>query len=205
MKNEFIRIDLHIHTPESSCYNGTKDNATYLDILRAAKAKNLSIIAISDHNSIEGYVRLLEIKEVLLKQMATLSASTDPIQTKKTLDKVKKDLSLFEGIKILPGVEFEVKNNVHMLVIFDDIYPIGKIRKFLFDGGYDDRSFGRESTSVVANWDVLELYEEAKKCDCIVIDAHTDSDKGLWKTISKGGFRARSFRSDQLCAVCYKN
>jgi len=56
MPDDFVRIDLHIHTPASSSdYKGPKDDGEYLRILRKAKSQKLAVIAITDHNTIEGY------------------------------------------------------------------------------------------------------------------------------------------------------
>jgi hypothetical protein len=49
------------------------------------------------------------------------------------------------------------------------------------------------------------LFEESAKYDCIVIDAHTDSNKGILTTIRPGIPRAKCFSSPNLCAICYKN
>jgi predicted metal-dependent phosphoesterase TrpH len=54
MNEEFIKFDLHIHTPKSKCYTGDKDDGEFLRIIQKAKDEGLKIIAITDHNSIEG-------------------------------------------------------------------------------------------------------------------------------------------------------
>ena len=68
MQDDFVKIDLHIHTPASSCYKGTKDDDEYLKIVRTAKEKGLKIVAITDHNSISGYKKIKEIKTGLERQ-----------------------------------------------------------------------------------------------------------------------------------------
>lgn len=68
-KEEFVKVDLHIHTPASICYKGKKDDEEYLRILRTAKKKDLRVIAITDHNSILGYNSLLRLKTKLLAQL----------------------------------------------------------------------------------------------------------------------------------------
>ena len=45
-------MDLHLHTPASSDYPVA--DVSYLDILRAAEARGLDIIAFSDHNTVAG-------------------------------------------------------------------------------------------------------------------------------------------------------
>lgn len=204
-KDEFVKIDLHIHTPASSCYKGKKDNEEYLHILRQAKKKKLKIIAITDHNSILGYKKLKTLKANLLEGKITLSKITDSKQTKLKLNDIKKKLKMFEDILILPGVEFEVSNGIHLLVVFSETVQLEQMQKFLIEGGYEKETFGKEEPMTRAKWDIFDLYEESKKYDCILIDAHTDSDKGIWKTVPRGRTRANCFRDAQLCAVGFKN
>ncbi|MCX6164211.1 MAG: putative DNA binding domain-containing protein, partial [Ignavibacteriae bacterium] len=60
-------------------------------------------------------------------------------------------------------------------------------------------------TTKLSNWSILNLFEETRKYDCILIDAHTDSDKGIFNTIPHGRLRAACFSSDQLHGICYNN
>lgn len=49
-KADFRKSDLHIHTPESTCYNDM--SVTPGEIVDAAVAAGLEVIAITDHNSV---------------------------------------------------------------------------------------------------------------------------------------------------------
>lgn len=197
--------DIHIHTPASKCYEGTKDEAGYIEIIKAAKRKKLDIIAISDHNSIEGYAKLIEQKSKILNEIDTLNTLSDSEQAHKRIKELKKILSLFDGILILPAIEFEVNNGIHLLVVFNPKTSLTRIRQFLEDGGYNHESFGFEKSETISNWSIFDLYEEVKKYDCLVIDGHTDSDKGILNTIPKGNTRAHAFKNTSLSGVCYKN
>jgi len=205
MEEDFVKIDLHIHTPASSDYKGQKNDDEYLRILRQAKAQGLKIISFTDHNSIEGYKALVQLRERITSEKRSLSSITDSEQAKSRLRILENDLEVFNNILILPGIEFEVSNGIHLLVIFNDTVPVEQITKFLIDGGYSPDDFGTEITSNRSNWDIFTLFEQAKKYDCIVIDAHTDSNKGIYNTIPAGTTRANCFRSPQLSAVCYKS
>lgn len=205
MQEDFVKIDLHIHTPASSCYKGAKTDDSYLRILHKAHAKGLRIIAITDHNSIEGYKQLLKIKERMTDKKRFLSTITDSKQAKSQLKSLKSDLEIFKSILILPGIEFEVSNGIHLLVIFNDNTPVDQISRFLADGGYRPDNFGAEVPPIRSKWDIFRLFEESTKYDCIIIDAHTDSNKGILDTIPPGTTRADCFSSPQLSAVCYKN
>ncbi len=205
MENDFVKVDLHIHTPASSCYKGKRSNDEYLRILRQAKAQELKVISFTDHNSIEGYKDLLKLKEQIISEKHSLSLITDSEQTKSRLQILEKDLEIFDDILILPGIEFEVNNGIHLLIIFNDTVTVDQLTKFLIDGGYSPKYFGTEEPSNQSNWDIFTLFEESKKYDCVVIDAHTDSDKGILNTIRQGIPRANCFRSPSLSAVCYKS
>ena len=205
MEDNFVKIDLHIHTPSSSCYKGEKSDDEYLRILGKAKAEELKIISFADHNSIEGYKKLFQIKDKLISEKSSLSLITDSDQAKSRLQTIEKELKAFDDILVLPGIEFEVRNNVHLLVIFNKNVPLEQINKFLLDGGYGPENFGSETPSSLSNWDIIAFFEESKNYDCIVIDAHTDSNKGIYNTITTGALRANCFKSPQLSAVCYKN
>lgn len=202
MAKDFIKIDLHIHTPASDCYKGESSDDEFLKILKRAKAENLKIIAVTDHNSIEGYLQYLKIRHNLINRKNELM-SHQLAESSEEIKRIERELSLFDEIIILPGIEFEVKNNVHMLIIFNPNTPIERLYKFLYDSGY--RDFGKESPTVVSNWDILDLYDNSRKYDCIIIDAHTDSNKGIWNTIAHGSYRASCFTSPHLYAIGYKS
>ena len=204
-QEDFVKVDLHIHTPASHDYKGARNENEYLQILREAKSKSLRIIAITDHNSIEGYKAILKLKDKLSSQRESLSSITDSEQTRKSLRLIEGNLSLFDDLLILPGIEFEVNNGIHLLIIFSNDVPLQRIEKLLLDGGYTPTSFGEKEPSVIPNWDIFAFYEESRKYDCIIIDAHTDSTKGILDTIPKGMARANCFRSPQLYAVCYNS
>ena len=205
MDNDFYKVDFHIHTPASSCYKGEKTDEEYLRILEKAKTQKLKVIAITDHNTIEGYKNILKIKSDLLLKKDNLSSITDSKQVKLEIEEVKNKLSVFNNILILPGIEFEVRTNVHMLIVFNPNTPVNTIERFLYEGGYNEISFGKENPPTLANWDVIELYNNSKKYDCIVIDAHTDVDKGMFKVIQPGSYRANCFKSDCLQAIGYRS
>jgi predicted HTH transcriptional regulator len=205
MKNEFVQIDLHIHTPSSSCYKGPKEDNEYLEIIKKAKELDLKIIALTDHNSISAYKKIFQLKSELERNKLAYEKISDSAQVKKELSLIQSKLDLFNGILILPGIEFEVSNGVHVLIIFNNKTPITKIDNFLFEGGYEPDQHGAEVPTKLPNWDIIRLLEETKKYDCLVIDAHTDSDKGILNVIPKGKLRANCFCSDQLLGVCYKS
>lgn len=205
METEFKKVDLHIHTPMSDDYRGDKeDDEEYLRILRKAKLKHLSIIAITDHNSVEGYRKIRDLERSLAKEKARLLA-TKSSQSTTRLTSIEKDLSLFKNILILPGVELELRDCIHILVIFNNSTPVDVIYRFISDAGYKPSDFGKVSPSTLQHWDIFSLYDESKKYDCLVIDAHTDSTKGIWDTLRRSMARANALKSPQLVALCYRS
>jgi hypothetical protein len=202
-KASFHKIDLHIHTPASKCYRGRKENEEYVRILEKAKKSNISIIAITDHNSIEGYSKIMDLRNQFEKELAEDSSQADRHSTK--FRKKSKILRLFSEITILPGVEIEVRDGVHFLVIFSQQTPLENIIKLLSDCGYKKDAYGFPDPPILPNWDVLTFYEEVKKYNCLVIDAHTDSTKGIYNTISNGKYRSLCFKSEFLNGICYKS
>ena len=205
MAKDFVKIDLHIHTPASSCYRGKNDDDEYIKIVERAAKHSLRIISLTDHNSIEGYRRLMQIRQTLIEQSKALMDVKESSLAKTKLSSIQGKLALFDRVLILPGVEFEVNNGIHLLVLFNNSYPVESIERFLMDGGYDKESYGKENPTGLSRWDILDLLTESKKHDCIVIDAHTDSDKGILNTVPSGTLRASCFRSSQLVAVAYNN
>lgn len=206
MKNNncFYRIDLHIHTPASKCYRGENTDDEFLNILKKAKKEKLEIIAITDHNTIEGYEKLIVIKDEIQKDLEKKQYSRNLTDENKLI--LENKLKLFNEILILPGIEFETMDNVHLLVVFNpNTSDIDTIKDFLIAGGYDKDSFGFHDAIKIANWNILALYQATLNYDCFIIDAHSDSSKGIYNTIKPGKYRAKCFNDEQLVAIAYKS
>jgi PHP family Zn ribbon phosphoesterase len=208
MQANFIKVDLHIHTPASkSCYklSGVDYDTEFFDILFRAKEQNIKLISFTDHNSIQGYKHLINIKSKLLNQKNSLEQITDSEQSKKLLKQNKLLLDLLDDVRVLPGIEFEVNNCIHLLIIFSEDTQIEQIEQFLSDGGYSSDNYGLERPNILSKWDIFSFFEASKKYKCIIIDAHSDSDKGILKTIPPGTAKAACFSSPQLNAISCSN
>jgi len=202
--NGFHKIDLHIHTPASKCYSGKNTDDEFLNIVKKAKKEKLKIIAITDHNSIEGYEKLIFIKDKIKKDLEEKQYISNLTSEDKLI--LEKKLKMFNEVLILPGIEFETMDNVHLLVVFNpDTSDIDTIKNFLIKGGCDKDSFGFHDTIKTANWNILELYQATLNYDCFVIDAHSDSSKGIYNTIKPGTYRAKCFNDEQLLAIAYNS
>ncbi|MDD4309427.1 MAG: putative DNA binding domain-containing protein [Candidatus Cloacimonetes bacterium] len=200
---DFVRVDLHIHTPASiKCYEGNKGESEYLDILRTAVEKQIKLIAITDHNTIHGYKELLKIKQKLIKERDD-ATRIDGVQINRTIEQIDSDLNLFEQVTILPGVELETQDCIHLLVIFNPDKPIGDIEDILHQAGYSSDP-PLENDDYMSNWNLISTLNHLDKLDCICLDAHTDCKKGIYHD-TKHEYRSRSLSHSRLNGVCYCN
>lgn len=197
------RAELHLHTPSSSCYKGPKTDDEYLKIVEAAHNSKIDILAVTDHNSINGYKKITELHQKIANEYTALASINDSKEAKAKAKQLYQTLMAFETILLIPGVEFEVNNGIHLLVLFNPDTPLSTIEQFLSDGGYDEKTRGKENDAF-SIWSVFDLYKESKKYDCIVIDAHSDSSKGIYNTL-EGQPRIHAFADSSLLGICYKS
>lgn len=198
-----FRAELHVHTPSSSCYKGPKTDDEYLKIIEIASEKKIDILAITDHNSIKGYSRIQSLWQKTKNEYNALVGISDSKEAKAKAKLLKRTLDAFDSLLLLPGVEFEVNNGIHLLVLFNPEISIATIEDFLKEGGYEENTFGREN-DVFSNWSIFDLYKESKNYDCVVLDAHSDSTKGVFNTLT-GQARVHAFTDSALAGICYKN
>lgn len=119
--------DFQVHTPESHLNNqfGADWDAYVQGLFRAAMAKGLAVIAVTDYFTIDGYKTL---KNVYLSDRAKMAALFSPDE----IEKIK-------AITVLANVEFRLRNivndsRVNAHVIFSDEVPIRDIEEnFLHD------------------------------------------------------------------------
>lgn len=204
-EEKFVGVDFHVHTPASNCYKGTKCDDEYLNILRKYLSKNIRVIAITDHNTLKGYRKLCILKEELNNKYKVLNEYSERhSELKEELNRILLDIDLFKKILILPGVEFESNPGIHLLLIFDPKSDLDKVERFLENAGYDYEMQGLEKPETICKIDVLDVLNSASSLEAIVIAAHVDSDKGIYK-LEGGLYRAQIFRSSQLTAISYNN
>ncbi len=203
MEEKFIKVDLHIHTPASPCYSGNRaDPQEYFGILRKAVEEGIGVIAITDHNTIAGYKTILAMTQDLRRERKYLLPIGDSIQAQSRLLEIEADLDIINSLLILPGVEFQTSNSVHVLVVFNPKIDVSEIENFLTSAGFDLESSGLHDS--LSRWCVLDLLSATKQLDCFCVDAHTDSDKGFYKFLP-GKTRGQAFCNDQLKAVAFKS
>jgi len=165
------RVDLHLHTPASSYF--LVPGATYLDILHAAEARGLDIIAFTDHNSIAGYARMTdEIAQYeLLERLRRIHA-----EERKRLEEYRR---LRQKILVLPGFEFTATFGFHILGLFPDSKSVREIEHVLLDLNVPADKIDQGSSEVGATADVLTAYRAIEEAGGIAIAAHVNSSHGV--------------------------
>ncbi len=198
MKKEFYKMDLHIHTPASKCYSGARNDEEYFEILRSARNKKLDIIAITDHNTIAGYERLVFLKNELKKRIDVLSEFKDSTsKINEAIKECKDKLELFSELLIIPGVEITLNPGVHMIVLSDDD-QVASLSDLLDCVGYTAEKQGSDSSTEI-DIDIKNFLSNPRLKEFVVIAPHIDSDKGIYNMLS-GLFRAEIMRSPVIDA-----
>lgn len=142
----FFKADLHIHTPGSKDFKG---QATPEEIVAKAQEKELDVIAIMDHNSIEWCEKIKKAAE-------------------------KTNLTVFPGVEISASGG---KLGLHFVAIFDENKPLQEIRDCLARIKLDSTKQGNvEALTSESHENILR---EVRESGGIVIGAHAYSDKGI--------------------------
>ena len=164
-------MDLHLHTPASSDY--LEPRATYLDVLKTAEARGLDLIALTDHNSVAGYARMLdEIEQLaLLERLGRLHADE-----RKKLEEYRR---LRAKVLVLPGFEFTATFGFHILGIFPDTKSVREIEHILLNLNVPGDKLDQGSSEVGATVDVLTAYRLIDEAGGIAIAAHVNSSHGV--------------------------
>lgn len=168
---QWYTVDLHNHTPASSDYQQT--DISYLDILRAAEAKGINVIAFTDHNTVAGYRKMQEeIKQLeLLESLGRLLPEEER--------KLSEYRRLLDKILVLPGFEFTATFGFHVLGVFPPDKPIREIEHILLDLNIPADQLDNGSVTVGASADVLTAYKIIHDAGGIVIAAHANSNHGV--------------------------
>jgi len=200
--SQFYKADFHIHTPASHCFfssESTQEKA-YIKILKQTKANDVDIIAITDHNTIEGYKTLLKIKKRYERDLETITRHS---LAGESVDEVNEITTLFSDLLILPGVEYETRPGIHLLLLFNPSTDLNEIDDFLDRAGVTPQMKGNESKGF-GKWDVLETLDQASSLDTILVGAHADRNKGIYKEL-KGDYRVDILKNENLFGLEFKN
>lgn len=194
------KVDLHVHSPASSDFQGNRTRKGYYDLIKAYKEADVSALAITDHNTIRGYAELVKIREQT-KQNYELNSSRDDAAD--FLKQLKDEMLRFAGISIIPGVEVSVFPGIHLILLFDESLELEKVEKFLKDDlGLGDavENGDPDKVSQFPPVIVLQKAEAALGDKFFCILPHIESSKGAWQEL-EGASRAELFRHPKVLAV----
>ncbi len=170
-RRRWYRMDLHLHTPASEDWRDP--DVDFLDWLRAAEAKDLDIVAMTDHNTVAGYARLQEE----IKRLTWLE------ETGRILPEEQERLNayreLLDKILVLPGFEFTAALGFHILGIFPPNTPVRELEFLLLRLGIPADKLEAGATAIGATEDVLTAYRLIREAGGIVIAAHANSSHGV--------------------------
>ncbi len=187
--SQWFTIDLHLHTPASSDYQ--QPGATFLDILQKAEARNLDMIAITDHNTVAGIRKLREEIEQLelLQKLGRLLPDER--------QKLEEYQRLMDKVLVLPGFEFTATFGFHILCIFPPDKPVREMEHLLLSLNLPPDHLDEGSQTVGATDDVLTVYRTVNQNGGLVIAAHANSSNGVaMRGFNFGGQTKIAFTQD---------
>lgn len=211
-------VDIHVHTPASDDYQGPKSKDEFSNILDKALSissnsktdisvsNKLSLIAITDHNSVEGYKTIMAQRAEnvdLLHRLKRRNSSSDIIK------ELQDEEDKYSRIHILMGVEISPDPGIHLLVIFKEDVKPEDVETFLTEGiGSPYESFRGDPTPCL-RWNISQAMDQIEQRfgdKAIVVAPHADSSKGLYESL-KGlpHPRMAAFKHPKLVAVCFNN
>lgn len=143
---KFFRTDLHIHTPKSSDYKVT---TSFKEIVRVAIEKKLDIIAITDHNSVDGCYEVIRAAK-------------------------GSKLVVLPGVEItvLGG-----EKAIHILAIFDCGTTQEKINDVLARVGIGTEKHGKQDA--LTDKSLFDVLAEIQSAGGLAIAAHVDETHGI--------------------------
>lgn len=168
---QWYRADLHLHTPASADY--LDSDTSYLDILRRAEQRGLDIIAFTDHNTVNGYITMMQEIERLTYLQQLGRAQADEVRTLTEYHR------LLEKILVLPGFEFTATFGFHILGIFSPETPLRHLEYLLLSLNIPPHTLDVGSSEVGASSDVLTAYRTINEAGGICIAAHVNTTHGV--------------------------
>lgn len=199
MENRFYKVDLHVHTPASKCFEGDKSDNGYWEILKCAVRNEVRAIAITDHNTLAGYETLINLRKQTKKEYEIVQKYNIPEEDKNAL---KEKIELFEKVYILLGVEITLDPGVHIIVLCGENEK-AELSELLDEIGYTSDRRGSDS-DVSPNVDIKNFLKNPKLQGKIVYAPHVDSDKGIWNNLS-GRYREEIFSTNCINAISCNN
>lgn len=195
MNNSFYKADLHVHTPASRCYKGELSDNSYWQILKSAVEKDIKVIAITDHNTFDGYDHFMKLKSETFSEYDIIKKYNIPDEE---MQDIQERVNLFNQVTILLGVEISLNPGVHIIVLCDEKEKC-ELSDLLDEIGFTSETRGSDE-DITPNMDVKAFLENPKLEGKIVIAPHVDSTKGIWNELN-GRYREEIFKSNQIAAI----
>ncbi len=189
-EGDWRRVDLHLHTPASADWQ--EPGVTYLEWLQKAESRGLDIVAITDHNTVEGVAKL----RAEIERLTWLEANERlRPQERRDLDEYRR---LGDKILVLPGFEFTATFGFHIIGIFPPETPLRTLELLLLRLSVPVDKLAEGSTELGATSDVLNAYRLINEAGGIVIAAHANSTHGVaLHGMSFGGQTKIAFTQDR--------
>lgn len=159
--------------------------------LQKAESRGLDIVAITDHNTVEGVARL----RAEIERLTWLEAN-DRLrpQERRDLDEFRR---IGEKVLVLPGFEFTATFGFHILGIFPPDTPLRLLELLLLRLNVPVDRMVEGSTEIGASTDVLTAYRLIREAGGLVIAAHANSTHGVaMRGVSFGGQTKIAFTQD---------
>jgi hypothetical protein len=189
VEGDWRRADLHLHTPASADW--LEPGATFLQWLQKAESRGLDIVAITDHNTVEGITRL----RAEIERLAWLEAN-DRLRTQERRD-LDEYLRLGNKLLVLPGFEFTATFGFHVLALFPPETSVRSLELLLLRLNVPDNKLSEGSTEVGATADVLMAYRLIREAGGLVVAAHVNSTHGVaMRGVNFGGQTKIAFTQD---------
>jgi hypothetical protein len=193
-KGQWYRADLHVHTPASLDY---KDKTvTLLDILHRAEYRGVDIIALTDHNTVSGYARMLQDIERL--EFLEQSGRTRPEEDRMLMEYRR----LSEKMLVLPGFEFTATFGFHVLGIFPSGTPVRLLEHVLLSLHVPIDVLDRGDPAAGSTADVLDAYQAIHEAGGLAIAAHINAAHGvMMRGLNFGGQTRIAYTQDKHLAA----
>lgn len=155
----WVRADFHLHTKADKEFAAYNGNDFVNEYVAKLAEKNIGVGIITNHNKFD------KAEFVVLKKKA-----------------LEREIGLF------PGVEFSLKEGIHVLLVFDDAWYKGDndtINEFLRAAFYGIPNFDTPDYPN-SNYDLAETVEKLDKIghNYFIVLAHVDTNNGLNDVLS---------------------
>ena len=187
---QWYRADLHLHTPASADY--LEPNTHFIDILRKAEHSGIDIVALTDHNTVNGYAAMLQEIEQLHYLEHLGRAQVDELRL------LAEYRRLLDKILVLPGFEFTATFGFHILGIFSPEMTVREIEHILLSLSIPASALDEGNSVVGASADVLTAYRTINEAGGICIAAHANAAHGVaMRGIDFGGQTRIAYTQDR--------